>query len=79
MSSPRNKAGFLTGAYRSQSVSQPLDSADVSNAEQDVKEDANTTTSENNGATKTKRSAIELLEKNASYKIVRSHILITVL
>jgi small GTP-binding protein len=65
MSSPRNKGSFLTGSYRSQSVSQPLEPTDVSNNEQEAKEDV--TTSES-GA-KTKRSAIEMLEKNESYKI----------
>lgn len=75
MSSPRNKGSFLTGSYRSQSVSQPLEPTDVSNNEQEAKEDV--TTSES-GA-KTKRSAIEMLEKNESYKIVRSHIIMPLL
>lgn len=71
MSSPRNKGSFLTGSYRSQSVSQPIEPADISNNEQDAKEDVPTSESG-----KTKRSAIEMLEKNESYKIVSNQILL---
>ncbi len=73
MSSPRNKGSFLTGSYRSQSVSQPIEPTDIANNEQEPKEDVTTSTTSENGA-KTKRSAIEMLEKNESYKIVSNQI-----